>query len=127
MFDELLRLAVRGIDAQHRFVGFLGFGIPLLPRALTPELQIDPRGLILHVFLHAEFGNALLRVEIGRILADDLLVDIEGFFGFAFLQVVFPEGQSNPGLRCSAALAQRSNRRETGTYRTGTDRVSGLS
>ena len=57
------------------------------------KLQIDTRGLVLHVFLQTEFCHALLRIEIGGVLADNLLVDVEGFFGLAFLEVVFPEGQ----------------------------------
>ena len=93
MFNELLRLAVRRIDAQHGFVGFFGFGIPLLTGTLSPELQVDSRCLILHVFLHAQFGHALLGIEIRGVLTYDFLVDIEGFFGLAFLQIVFAQRQ----------------------------------
>src|SRR6187455_1949115 len=85
VFDVVLRLAVRGIDAQYRFIGFLGLGVPLLPRPLAPKLQIDSRGLVLHVFLQTEFCHALLRIEIGGVLADNLFVVLKVSFGFAFL------------------------------------------
>src|SRR4030095_3350720 len=45
------------------------------------------------LFLQAGFCHALLRIEIGGVLTDNLLIDVEGFFGLAFLEVVFPEGQ----------------------------------
>src|SRR5262252_4333908 len=41
----------------------------------------------------AELGNPLLRIEIGRILTDDLLIDVERLFGLTFLKVMFAEGQ----------------------------------
>ncbi len=47
----------------------------------------------MHVFLQTEFRHPLLRVEIGRILTDDLPIDVEGFFGLAFFEVVFAKGQ----------------------------------
>ncbi len=93
MLDELFGFAVGRIDAQDRLVRLLGLGIALLSRPFSPQLKVDFGGFVLHVFLQAEFRHTLLGVEVGGVLADDFLVDIERFFGFALLQVILAERQ----------------------------------
>ena len=93
MVDELGGLAVGRIDAQDSLIRVLRLRIPLLCRPFAPQLQVDFRGFVLHVFLQAQFRHPLLRIQVRGILCDDPPIDVQRVFAFTFFEIVLPEGE----------------------------------